>query len=344
MLSGHWLGTLVTLLPWGFLTDRIGERIVLATGLGRVRPPPRRGGAGGDVLAALHAPLSRRSGRCERERCDRSRGDGLVRRPRSAAWLSGSGRLRFRSGASSVRSSCRSSPCITRTRSWAGSACSARRPGRSSSASRTTLTLEVVDVEWTLRDHRLWRLCVVSGLYVVAQMAILSFVVLYLHDERSLGQGRGGRSARRRPGRRDGAAGRCGPVVGQAADAHGPARPNRNRDERLARRRHRPAERAAVPARPGVRRRRLADDGVERRRLRRRRRAGGPSSKRCGARRPADGARRSPASALRSPSPPSSPRAPGASPTGSRRCSRSPAGSCFAPCASTEKAGLQLSR
>jgi predicted MFS family arabinose efflux permease len=51
------------------------------------------------------------------------------------------------------------------------------------------LPLEIPDVEWTLRDHRLWRLCVVSGLYVVAQMAILSFVVLYLHDERALGKG-----------------------------------------------------------------------------------------------------------------------------------------------------------
>ena len=34
VLSSHWLGTLVTLLPWGFLTDRVGERIVLAAGLG----------------------------------------------------------------------------------------------------------------------------------------------------------------------------------------------------------------------------------------------------------------------------------------------------------------------
>jgi MFS family permease len=51
------------------------------------------------------------------------------------------------------------------------------------------LSLDVHDVEWTLRDHRLWRLCVVSGLYVVAQMAVLSFVVLYLHDERGVGKG-----------------------------------------------------------------------------------------------------------------------------------------------------------
>ena len=40
-----------------------------------------------------------------------------------------------------------------------------------------------------LRDRRLWRLSAVSAFYVVAQMAILSFVVLYLHDERGLGKG-----------------------------------------------------------------------------------------------------------------------------------------------------------
>jgi sugar phosphate permease len=51
------------------------------------------------------------------------------------------------------------------------------------------IPLEVDDVEWTVRDPRLWRLCWVSGLYVVAQMAVLSFVVLYLHDERGLGKG-----------------------------------------------------------------------------------------------------------------------------------------------------------
>jgi MFS family permease len=34
ILSAHWLGTLLTLLPWGFLTDRIGERVVLAVGMG----------------------------------------------------------------------------------------------------------------------------------------------------------------------------------------------------------------------------------------------------------------------------------------------------------------------
>ena len=104
----------------------------------------------------------------------------------------------------------------------------------------SALPVEVADVEWTLRDHRLWRLCAVAGLYVVAQMAILSFVVLYLHDERSLSKGQ--------------AAAVLGAVqvaamvlrvgAGQWSDKlrtrDRPARSNRDRDERRARRR-RPA-------------------------------------------------------------------------------------------------------
>jgi fucose permease len=36
----------------------------------------------------------------------------------------------------------------------------------------------------TLRDGRLWLLCSGSGLYLVAQLAITGFVVLFLYDER----------------------------------------------------------------------------------------------------------------------------------------------------------------
>ena len=48
---------------------------------------------------------------------------------------------------------------------------------------------ELRDVEHSLRDARLWRLCSVSGLYLVSQIAVMSFVVVYLHDERGLGKG-----------------------------------------------------------------------------------------------------------------------------------------------------------
>jgi nitrate/nitrite transporter NarK len=41
----------------------------------------------------------------------------------------------------------------------------------------------------TLRDHRLWLLCVGSSLYLVAQLALIGFMVLFLHDERGLSDG-----------------------------------------------------------------------------------------------------------------------------------------------------------
>jgi nitrate/nitrite transporter NarK len=41
----------------------------------------------------------------------------------------------------------------------------------------------------TLRDHRLWLLCGGSSFYLVAQLAITSFLVLFLHDERGLSDG-----------------------------------------------------------------------------------------------------------------------------------------------------------
>jgi nitrate/nitrite transporter NarK len=38
----------------------------------------------------------------------------------------------------------------------------------------------------TLRDHQLWLLCGASSFYLVAQLAITGFLVLFLHDERGL--------------------------------------------------------------------------------------------------------------------------------------------------------------
>jgi sugar phosphate permease len=43
-----------------------------------------------------------------------------------------------------------------------------------------------------LRDRRLWRLGLSSAFYLVAQTAIVSFVVLFLHDERDLSTGAAG--------------------------------------------------------------------------------------------------------------------------------------------------------
>jgi sugar phosphate permease len=44
--------------------------------------------------------------------------------------------------------------------------------------------LEAADVESSLRDRRLWLASGASALYVVTQVALMSFVVLFLHDAR----------------------------------------------------------------------------------------------------------------------------------------------------------------
>jgi MFS family permease len=188
VLSGHWLGTLVTLLPWGFLTDRIGERIVLGTGLGACGLLLVAAGWADTfwqlylllfLAGAAGASVNAATGRAVMGWFDVSE-RGLALGIRQAAVPAGGliGALVLPQFTVHHAYAILGGLCLLGA---AAGAILLREPEH--------LPLEVVDVEWTIRDRRLWRLCVVSGLYVVAQMAILSFVVLYLHDERSLGKG-----------------------------------------------------------------------------------------------------------------------------------------------------------
>jgi sugar phosphate permease len=188
VLSSHWLGTLVTLLPWGFLTDRIGERIVLATGLGACGLLLVVAGQAETfwqlyvllfLAGAAGASVNAATGRAVMGWFDASQ-RGLALGIRQAAVPVGGliGALVLPQFTVHHAYAILGGFCVFGA---AAGAVFLRDPAH--------LPLEVPDVEWTLRDHRLWRLCVVSGLYVVAQMAILSFVVLYLHDERALGKG-----------------------------------------------------------------------------------------------------------------------------------------------------------
>jgi sugar phosphate permease len=50
--------------------------------------------------------------------------------------------------------------------------------------------LEGDAIPWTLRDTRLWALSFGSGLYLFAQLALMSFTVLFLHDVHGFSEGR----------------------------------------------------------------------------------------------------------------------------------------------------------
>jgi len=188
ILSSHWLGTLVTLVPWGFLTDRVGERLVLALGLGvcglLLVGAGRAdsfwglyallfvsGAAGASVNAATGRAIMGWFGVSER---------GLALGIRQAAVPVG-GLL----GAIVL-------PFLTVGQAYAslGAFCLvAAVAGAVLIRDPAEIPRQVTEVDWSVRDGRLVRLCAVSGFFVVAQMAVLSFVVLYLHDERGLGKG-----------------------------------------------------------------------------------------------------------------------------------------------------------
>ena len=178
----------MSLVPWGFLTDRVGERLVLATGLGGcglLLVVAGRADSFWELYALLFlsgaagASVNAATGRAVMGWFDASE-RGLALGIRQAAVPVG-GLL----GALVL-------PFLTVSQAYAslGAFCLLGAVGgavliRDPAAA----PVEIGAVEWTLRDRRLWRLSAVSGLYVVAQMAILSFVVLYLHDERGLGKG-----------------------------------------------------------------------------------------------------------------------------------------------------------
>jgi len=185
VFAGEWVGTLLTLLPWGLAADRFGERIVLGIGLG---------GCGAFLAAAAYAPsfgwlvaflalagaagasVSSASGRAVMHWFRPSQ-RGLALGIRQTAIPAGGllaalvlPHLGVESGLLFLAAFCLLAAIV--------GVLTVRE------AHETQLPQEAV--EWTLRDRKLWELSAGSGLYLVAQIVIIGFVVLFLHDERQV--------------------------------------------------------------------------------------------------------------------------------------------------------------
>ena len=189
VLAAEWVGLTLSMLPWGFAVDRWGERWTLAGGLAA---------CAGCLAAAAFAP--------------------------SFGWLvtalalagiaggsvqSGSGRAVMRWFAAGERGLALG---IRQTAVPIGGVLAAivlpqlgspkagllfvaafvlagAVAGALVLRSGTEEHIEPRDVELTLRDPRLWLACWASGLYVVAQVAMMGFVVLFLHDQHGYSTG-----------------------------------------------------------------------------------------------------------------------------------------------------------
>jgi len=186
-LAAQWVGLSVALLPWGLVTDRVGERRALTIGLagcglllGVITVPDSpwvagavlalAGGVGASVQSASGRAVMQWFGPSERGFAFGVRQTavpiggivGALALPRLADAGSTDAAFLFLSGF-----------CLVTA--LIGYAVVRELPSEG---------VHVEEVEWTLRDRRLWLLCGGSGLYVTAQMVLFSFLVLYLHDER----------------------------------------------------------------------------------------------------------------------------------------------------------------
>ena len=184
VVAAEWIGLTFSMLPWGFAADRFGERWTLAVGL-TASAACLAGAAFAPDFASLVALLAL---------C------GIF----GGSVQSGSGRAVmgwFASGERGLALGVRQTavpvggviaavivPLLAGPRAGflflAALVLAGAVVGALVLRSGAEHELDAAGVESTMRDWRLWVVCAASGLYVVAQIALMSFVVLFLHDAR----------------------------------------------------------------------------------------------------------------------------------------------------------------
>lgn len=184
------IGSMVTLLPWGLLADRIGERAVLAGGLGAAAVAMVAAAyassfaslvAALTVAGAAGASVNAASGRAVMSWFDAGQ-RGFALGIRQTAIPIGGAVAALVLPAVATAGGLRAA-FLALAGGCFGAAVAGGIGLREAPPDREeTLTRS----EHPLRDRRIWRLAVASALLVGAQISVLAFAVLFLHDERSL--------------------------------------------------------------------------------------------------------------------------------------------------------------
>lgn len=196
LLASEWVGTTLALLPWGLAADRFGERIVMSVGL-TASAAFIVGAAFAESFGALlvllalagaaGAAVNSSSGRAVMHWFDADE-RGLALGVRQTAIPIGGfvGALALppiaASGGSEAAFLFLAALCVAGA--LVGGLVLRERKHDADDE------LEVASLVATLRDRRLWRLSLGSGLYLYAQLAVLGFAVVFLHDEHGLSESR----------------------------------------------------------------------------------------------------------------------------------------------------------
>jgi sugar phosphate permease len=189
------LGSVVTLLPWGLLTDRTGERAALAIGLA---------GAGLGLVGAAFAPsfvvlvLALTAAGASGASVNAASGRAVM------GWFGAEERgfaLGIRQTAVPIGGLVvgLALPWIAHTWGLRGGLLALSLGCFATALSGLVGLREAAESEdalhhvgHPLRDRRMWQLSVGSALVIAAQASILGFVVLFLHGERGLSLGAAG--------------------------------------------------------------------------------------------------------------------------------------------------------
>jgi sugar phosphate permease len=191
VLAAVSVGLVVTLLPWGLLADRIGERTTIALGLSGCGAATAGAGFAGSygALVALLA-LAGALGGCVQSASGRAVMSwfapverGLALGIRQTAVPLGGAIAALVLPALAAGPGLRSAFLALAIGSGLGAAVGV---ALLRDAPARELEGELVR---PLRDRRLWLLCGGSTLYLAGQFAILGFVVLFLHEHRGFSNG-----------------------------------------------------------------------------------------------------------------------------------------------------------
>jgi sugar phosphate permease len=192
LLAAPWIGATVTLLPWGLAADRFGERTALALGLGAsslllvgcAYAPTFHDLIGLLALAgAAGSSVQSASGRAVMQwfaADERGLALGIRQTSIPLGGLIAALTLPPIATAGGTEAAFVYLAVLSLAGALAGGA-----------VIRTAGEIDVVEadtVAQTLRDGRLWRLCFGSGIYLYAQVAIIGFGVLFLHDRHGLSE------------------------------------------------------------------------------------------------------------------------------------------------------------
>jgi sugar phosphate permease len=192
LLAAPWIGATVTLLPWGLAADRFGERTALVLGLGSssvllvgcAYAPTFHDLIGLLALAgAAGSSVQSASGRAVMQwfsADERGLALGIRQTSIPLGGLVAALTLPPIATAGGTEAAFVYLAVLSLAGALAGGA-----------VIRTAGEIDVVEadtVAQTLRDGRLWRLCFGSGIYLYAQVAIIGFGVLFLHDRHGLSE------------------------------------------------------------------------------------------------------------------------------------------------------------